>query len=307
MAAVALAFLRLLLHPLFVIAHFARWRQGVFAVAAYLVYLALMPHAAVIPLEGGGVTLIPLDIVNDTVTVDSVRSLQRQRLRVAYPSCSTHRQTNCAAALSLVAAAYDCLAPYPDSTLLPQAWSLPPLQDCVPNAGALSFLSVHFFFVIFPLLFWCCSIIARWNEAEQLRDCHSGMNGGRNGGNVTLRQAHDMDQPEDKLASSYSAHSLDRGSEGRCAHSHTSGVPTGWLPRLQLRVQQWTVAAPIAAWAWLLFDVLTLMPMLYMHRIIMRRAAAAMTVLVLVAGPGFGWVLPLAAVFLFLRARRTGN
>jgi hypothetical protein len=225
-----------------------------------------------------------------------------------------------------VAAAYGCLV----HTSATQIWPVALLNSCSPNAAALIFSMQHLVLVILPLLFWCCSIIVRWNQSQLDRPAASNCIAvGANGvahepeasqlagllGNSPAVGA-DIDacrMRAQRLAPAEADAVVQAGAEDAGTSKGKSTSSDGLIPagpgvarsevpgQVQCYLHAWTAQSGGAAWGCVVIDAVTVLPPIFVHLSVMRRLLASMGWPIVVFGPAFGWVLPLAAALLALR------
>lgn len=232
--------------------------------------------------------------------------------------------------LSIVAAAYDCLVPTSTTTA---SWPVALLNSCSPNAAALIFSAQHLILVILPLLFWCSSIIARWNQTQPDQPAASnGEAGGANGSTHEpeasqlaglLDNDSFLDSPAhgtdidacrwraQRLAPAEADAVVNAGPEHAGARKGTSsngllasgaGVARREVPGpVQCCLHAWAARSGGAAWGCVVMDSLNVLPPIAFHLNVMRRFFASMGWPAVVFGPAFGWVLPLAGALLAFR------
>jgi hypothetical protein len=207
------------------------------------------------------------------------------------------------AAPSVIAAAYDCLLP---AGWHGSAWHWlgSVSQACERNSGALAFgqFWVQLGLVIFPLLYWCCSIIARENEQTSARPESAPQNGDQFAeASVLLAASNAVSYAVRKRTADPEQEPLVLASSPRCSNPDAQGLQS-CAPKSSklcqdircLHQRRWRRVQ-------LAEDALTLVPMLYLHFSVMRRTIALMSWPVLFFGPALGWTLPLFGAFMAWR------
>ena len=207
-------------------------------------------------------------------------------------------------------------------------WPARIVASCAPNSGFLMIAFPHLILCAFPLLLWCSSLIARWNQWDAQRHTHHGTHLPqktesepeqlaasekvlrKSGGAVMVQPAaassaapkcaitfgtcwqrsRSAEPADDGPAASAAMHSLVCNSLDNST-KNCRGPGVGGLER-------WTaVPRSKKRWRWrvaavVLLDVVTALPFVYLHFATVRRLVAVMEWPSAVVSPGVAWLLP---------------
>ena len=165
-------------------------------------------------------------------------------------------------------------------------------QGCALNSAPLLTVLPHAALVTLPALYWCCSIIARWN-----RHSAAFLTGGEAAGQ---RLSADECGSEGEVL--LNADAPLSGSGGRKQAQDFSGSQNGSQQTqasaresLEYRLGKWRRCRL------LIEDTISALPLVYMHHRIVKRTVATQGWPALWVSPGLGWLVPMCAGLLLWR------